>query len=513
MLKDPDGNTLTTLALNYTYDVLGNIETIKEGSTQRQKYYYDGVNQLIREDNLDLNQTIVYSYDLGGNLTSTAVYPYQTGATVTGTATTTKTYTYGDSNWKDKLTAYNGSSITYDAIGNTTNYYNGYSFTWQKGRQLAGATNGTNTVSYTYNNDGYRTSKTLNGTLVQYTLEGSQVRFERNGDVHLWYYYDAAGAPIAFSMENNPVLYFYRKNLQGDVTGVYKGSTGVLLVSYVYDAWGKVTATDVAGTTESAEVLARNPYLYRGYRYDAETGLYYLSSRYYDLETGRFINADGFVSTEQGQLSANMFAYCENNPIVRVDGGGHFWNIFAGAVIGAVVGVVAQVVENVVTGEDIGHGLIVAGVSGAVTGFFASTGIPASGQAFISGAVSMTADYVQQVADKGFLNVDGAQVIAAGVSGAAAGLIGGNGILADKGICQATALYKEATDAIQKRVVGATIGAASLEATAREVHKVWGKALAKTTSRFVLGTFGSYRIKRTLVKTMDLIERQLEGTW
>ena len=314
VLKDPDGNTLTTVTLNYTYDVLGNIETIKEGSTQRQKYYYDSVNQLIREDNLDLNQTIVYSYDLGGNLTSTAVYPYQTGVTVTGTATTTNTYTYGDSNWKDKLTAYNGNTITYDAIGNPTSYYNGYTFTWQKGRQLASAVSSTNTVSYTYNNDGYRTSKTVNGTLVQYTLEGSQVRFEKNGSLYLWYYYDASGAPVAFSMQGTPVLYFYRKNLQGDVTGVYKGSTGDLLVSYVYDAWGKVTATDEAGTTESANVLTYNPYLYRGYRYDAETGLYYLNSRYYDPETGRFINADTFASTGKSILSANVYAYSENNP-------------------------------------------------------------------------------------------------------------------------------------------------------------------------------------------------------
>ena len=135
---------------------------------------------------------------------------------------------------------------------------------------------------------------------------------------------------------------FFRKNLQGDITGIYSGTTGTLLVSYAYDAWGKVTATNVAGTTESATVLARNPYLYRGYRYDSETGLYYLNSRYYDPETGRFINADGFVSTGQGQLSANMFAYCENNPVNREDKNGQWGNIIIGALIGAVVGVIGQ---------------------------------------------------------------------------------------------------------------------------------------------------------------------------
>ena len=281
-LKDASNNTVATTSLSYTYDVLGNIETVSEGGVQRQKYYYDSLNQLIREDNLDLNKTIVYSYDLGGNITSTSEYAYQTGSTVTGTPTATNTYTYGDSNWKDKLTAYNGNTITYDQIGNPLSYYNGFSFTWQKGRQLASASNGTTSVSYTYNNDGYRTAKTVNGTEIKYTLEGDKVLFELNGDVELRYFYDAAGAPIAFSMGSDPVLYLYRKNLQGYITGIYSGSTGTLLVSYVYNAWGMVTATDVAQTTESGEVLNYNPYLYRGYRYDAETGLYYVSSRYYD---------------------------------------------------------------------------------------------------------------------------------------------------------------------------------------------------------------------------------------
>ena len=142
-------------------------------------------------------------------------------------------------------------------------------------------------------------------------------------------------------MGSDPVLYLYRKNLQGDITGVYSGSTGTLLTSYVYDAWGKVTATDVANTTESAEVLTYNPYLYRGYRFDAETGLYYLNSRYYDPETGRFINADGFVSTGQGVLGSNMFAYCNNDPVNGYDSNGNIrQNIcisFEGSACGAIL--------------------------------------------------------------------------------------------------------------------------------------------------------------------------------
>ena len=129
-VTDTDNNTVSTQTLNYTYDSLGNIETVKEGDTLKLKYYYDDLNQFIREDNATLSKTVTYTYDLGGNLKSTREYAYTTAATVSGTPAVTNTYTYGDSSWKDKLTSYNGNSITYDAIGNPLSYYNGYSFTW-----------------------------------------------------------------------------------------------------------------------------------------------------------------------------------------------------------------------------------------------------------------------------------------------------------------------------------------------------------------------------------------------
>ena len=65
-----------------------------------------------------------------------------------------------------------------------------------------------------------------------------------------------------------------------------------------------------------------NPFRYRGYYYDSELGFYYLNSRYYDPETGRFVNADSMVSTGQGILGYNMFAYCLNEPVFRKDAHG-----------------------------------------------------------------------------------------------------------------------------------------------------------------------------------------------
>ena len=95
-----------------------------------------------------------------------------------------------------------------------------------------------------------------------------------------------------------------------------------IVTEYTYDSWGKLLSV----TGSLAETVGKtNPFRYRGYYYDSETELYYLNSRYYDPEIGRFINADGYVSTGQGVLGNNMFAYCGNNPVVRVDFGGEHW--------------------------------------------------------------------------------------------------------------------------------------------------------------------------------------------
>ena len=111
--------------------------------------------------------------------------------------------------------------------------------------------------------------------------------------------------------------YVFEKNIFGDIVAVYDLS-GTKLVSYKYDAWGNTIPTYHNGTT-STSIAARNPFKYRGYYYDSDIRLYYLQTRYYDSVTGRFINADGYVSTGQGMLGNNMFAYCNNNPVMFVD--------------------------------------------------------------------------------------------------------------------------------------------------------------------------------------------------
>ncbi|WP_242865870.1 RHS repeat-associated core domain-containing protein, partial [Desnuesiella massiliensis] len=124
------------------------------------------------------------------------------------------------------------------------------------------------------------------------------------------------------SMNLNGAEYFYLRNAQGDIIGLIDGD-GVRVVSYAYDSWGKLISIkdkdgkDVA--TDTNHVGVKNPYRYRGYRYDNETGLYYLNSRYYNPEWGRFINADGLIGKTGDLLGHNLFAYCENNAINASD--------------------------------------------------------------------------------------------------------------------------------------------------------------------------------------------------
>ena len=124
--------------------------------------------------------------------------------------------------------------------------------------------------------------------------------------------YDATGP---MSMTFYGTEYFYLKNAQGDVTGIVNAA-GTQVVAYTYDAWGKLLSTT---GTMAGSIGTLNPFRYRGYFYDTETGLYYLNSRYYNPGTGRFINADGYVSTGQGIVGNNMFAYCGNNPVLYSD--------------------------------------------------------------------------------------------------------------------------------------------------------------------------------------------------
>ena len=299
-----------TANFNYTYDANGNILSVS--GAQTVTYEYDDLGQLVWEKNATAGKAWNYTYDNGGNILSRTEYTCSSSGTVSGSGTTTS-YTYGDAEWGDLLTAYNGEEITYDGIGNPLSY-RGWTMNWQGGRQLASMTKGSDTLNFVYNESGLRTSKTVNGVTHSYVWQGSKLAADITDAYALYFHYDSSGEVIGFTRTANgtDTEYFYVKNLQGDILKVIT-ATGTEVATYTYDAWGKL----LTSTGDLADV---NPLRYRGYFYDTETGLYYLQSRYYDPEVSRFINPDAFATTDvDGVLSANMFAYCENNPVIKED--------------------------------------------------------------------------------------------------------------------------------------------------------------------------------------------------
>ena len=199
-------------------------------------------------------------------------------------------------------------------MGNPTSY-RGYTFGW-RGKQLVSASNGTNTLTFEYNEDGLRQRKTVNNVDTNYFYNGSVLIGMQRGTSKFLFSYDASGNVV--SVNYNGTEYYYLRNAQGDIVKLIDG-TGATVVEYTYDTWGKkVTTTgSLAGTLGLFQ-----PFRYRGYVYDWETGFYYLQSRYYDPTTGRFISADVLLSTGQGVLGHNAYAYCLGNPVNMVDDGG-----------------------------------------------------------------------------------------------------------------------------------------------------------------------------------------------
>ena len=212
-------------------------------------------------------------------------------------------------------------------MGNPTSYL-GAALTWE-GKRLVNADYSsliggrTGHYAYSYNEDGLRLSKNIDGTTTEYYYNGSVLIGMKIGTGStakiLCFSYDASGNVVAvdYSTNNGSTFnsYFYLRNAQNDIVKILD-NTGTTVVEYIYDSWGKILSA--TGTLANTVGLYQ-PFRYRGYVYDTETGWYYLQSRYYDPTTCRFISADVLLSTGQGVIGHNSFAYCLNNPIAFTD--------------------------------------------------------------------------------------------------------------------------------------------------------------------------------------------------
>ena len=267
---------------------------------------------------------VTYAYDTAGNIRS-----------ITRGGTTFKSFGYTNPSWPDLLTSVTANGTTKDVLyegqsqtsdvptsGNPVTYYNGrdYHFDWSKGRQLTEAVVGGQTVKYAYDMAGVRSSKQVGDTTYTYTTLSGKVMRQAWGDNNaLEFVYDDSSQPFAVIYKHGSAaeLYYYLVNAQGDVAAILD-SSGTMVASYNYDAWGSCTVYN----SSDAAIGDLNPLRYRGYYYDAETGFYYLQSRYYDPAICRFINADGLFT--DGFVGSNLFAYCVNDPVNTVDPTGNF---------------------------------------------------------------------------------------------------------------------------------------------------------------------------------------------
>ena len=354
------------ISFEYAYDSRGNIISEKRNGVETT-YAYDSLGQLIRVNDPHENATWVYNYDRGGNITSKVQYAYVTTSTL-GTPVDTISYTYGDSNWKDKLTGYDGQTINYDAIGNPLND-GAWTFTWAAGRQLKKMVREDRTLDFKYDHNGMRIQKTLQHDwypeTTKYTYHGKLLTHmtvdytdwdEVAQQDKLHFFYDTQSRPAKVSY--NGVIYTYILNLQGDIVGLLDNS-GNLVVEYKYDAWGKLLST----TGTLADMLGkRNPFRYRGYVYDEESELYYLQSRYYNADIGRFENADIRLGVFVKFQTHNLFCYSMNDPVSGADHTGQsFLNtvlLFVKNVTNKVKAIVNKIKDSMSKTKIVGRSLV-----------------------------------------------------------------------------------------------------------------------------------------------------------
>ena len=282
-------------------------------------------------------------------------------------------FTYRTDGWRDQLLSWNGKSYAYDAGGNPT-VLRGMALTWGEGRRLKRIAATAGAVTFAYDSDGKRVRKTSGENTTTYYYNGNvlsglvrRAAGSTGVGTTVQFVYDTQGKPFMLRL-NGKTDYFYLYNGLGDVTGLVDSSNQVV-VRYQYNSWGKVTSTQ---DTSGVSLATLNPFRYRKYVHDPETGLYCLGSRYYDPEVGRFVNADDpstIFAKPQELYSKNLYVYCDNNPIIRKDVQGYFpIPCIVGAVVGAVVSGFSYVLSSggEIDGVELAKSCLVGAVSGAL---------------------------------------------------------------------------------------------------------------------------------------------------
>lgn len=374
--------------VTYTYDKFGNIISINENGKQRSKYAFDAIGRLVSEKDIDNNKEICYNYDSQGNIEA----KWLPDGTV-------KRYCYQEDS--DLLIRFGSERFEYDQLGNPT-VYRDMTCTWDLARLLTSVKDGTNTINFEYDIFGRRTRKFCNDseTVFEYD-ENNLIRQIHNGKTTEFIY--GKNGIVGFVYDNK--TYYFRKNIFGDVERIYNDN-GTVVGRYSYSAFGECEIK-----LDTDNIASLNPIRYRGYYFDDELGLYYLQSRYYDPEIGRFISADSIEYINPENVNGlNLYAYCNNNPVTNVDPNGNKWwhwvlggllavtsivvtvatagatAAIAATVMGALVGALYGGASAYTSGQNVILGAITGGIAGIIMGNFAAVGTAfMAGQHIIGG--------------------------------------------------------------------------------------------------------------------------------
>ncbi len=301
--------------ISYKYDKRGNITEIWERGILSSVFHYDSINRIKREDNRLLGKTFIYSYDSAGNIVLIKETPFtRESEDKIEKFSIINNLAYDG----DHLIFFNDLSFDYDSFGNPI-IYKDEAMKWTEGRltEYKG-------TKFVYDGYGKRVKK--NDIIYVYDSANKLIR-QFGNNVVVDFIYDENGI---VGITYNGVEYLLRKNAQGDITHIYD-IDGNLIAHYVYDSWGNHIVVDAQGEviTDKNHVAIINPYRYRGYYFDQECGLYYLVNRYYDPTICRFISRDQIGYLDPKTINGlNLFAYCGNNPVMRIDENGNSWSSF-----------------------------------------------------------------------------------------------------------------------------------------------------------------------------------------
>ncbi len=368
-------NNASQYTFGYKYDTTGNIveETMLESPNTTKiakQYTYDTHNRIILEKDMVAKLSTHYTYNENGNLTSKILYALSnTGSELF--VLETKNFTYNtSSNWRDQLINDSLYNYTYDSLGRPENYlsntisYDNYNNISSIGSNI-----------YTYNNAGIRLTKIENGYKHLYYYDGSRLIKEEvlnantNEHIRTLVFIYNNNEIIGFKLDG--VLYYYVKNLTGDVIFIYR-SNNTKIAEYSYNAFGQTTIQ------YNVDNIANiNPFRYKSYYYDNETGLYYLISRYYSPALMRFLTPDSIKYIDPNQINGvNLYVYCGNNPIMCSDPEGCLaitlsmilTTAIIGFISGSVVGGVAGGLIAAANGTNVGYGILAGILAGGITG-------------------------------------------------------------------------------------------------------------------------------------------------